>query len=196
MRSLRKAVLAGAAAITLVSVAGLVVAEIKNTHVLDVRLPDGSLAHVRYVDETPPTVSFAPAQPTLSILRSASDPFGPSPPFASLEQISRAMDRQAEAMLREASARPGPLTGPDLVQVEIGRPPPGVQGFSMVSTMSGKGVCTRSIEYRSLGYGKPPQVVARASEACAPEEKRPALSATSGSTAVASPPRHTRRQPI
>ncbi len=190
MRPLRKAILAGAAAIALVGVAGLAVAEIKNAHVLDVRLPDGSLAHIRYVGDTPPTVSFAPAPPAFSIFSPASDPFGPGSPFAALEQISQAMDREAEAMLREASARPGLFTGPDLMQVDVGKLPPGARGFSMVSTMSGNGVCTRSVEYRSLGDGKPPQVVTRTSGACTAEEKHPAPSMT------ASAPDHAGRQPI
>ena len=196
MRPLRKAILAGAAAIAPVGVAGLAVAEIKNARVLDVRLPDGSLAHIRYVGDTPPTVSFAPAPPALSILSPAYDPFGPGSPFAALERISQAMDRQAEAMLREASARPGLFTGPDLMQVDVGKLPPGAEAFSMVSTMSGNGVCTRSVEYRPLGDGKPPQVVTRTSGTCTAGEKRPAPSVTSGSTAVASPPDHAGRQPI
>ena len=196
MPPLRKAILAGAAAIALVGVAGWAAAEIKNAHTLDVRLPDGSLAHIRYVGDTPPTVSFAPAPPALSILSPTSDPFGAGSPFAALEQISQAMDRQAEAMFREASAQPGLFTGPDLMQVDVGKLPPGAQGFSMVSTMSGNGVCTRSVQYRSLGDGKPPQVVTRTTGACMADQKRPALSATSGLTAAASPPQHTGRQPI
>ena len=194
MRPLRNAILAGAAAIALVGVAGLAIAEIKNAHVLDVRLPDGSLAHIRYVGDTPPTVSFGPPPPVLSVLSPAYDPFGPDSPFAALERISRAMDRQAEAMLREASARPGLFTEPDLTQVDVGKLPPGAQGFSVVSTMSGHGVCARSVEYRSLGDGKPPQVVTRTSGACSSDEKRRAPAVTAVSAA---PPReHASRQPI
>ena len=186
MRHLRKTVLAGAAAIALVGVAGLAVAEIKNAHVLDVRLPDGSLAHIRYVGDTPPTVTFAAAPPALSILSRPFDPLGPGSPFAVLDQISQAMDRQADAMFRQASAQPGlAFSGPDVMQVDLGKLPPGARGFSMVSTMSGDGVCTRSVEYRSTGDGKPPQVVTRSSGACTPQGKRPA---PSGSTASASPP--------
>src|SRR4051812_15809811 len=124
MRPLRKAILAGAAAIALAGVAGLAAAEIKNAHVLDVGLPDGSVAHIRYVGDTPPMVTFAPAPTALSILSPVSDPLGPGSPFAALEWISQAMDRQAEAMLRE----PGALfTGPDLMQVDVGKLPPGAQ---------------------------------------------------------------------
>jgi hypothetical protein len=195
MPPLRKAILAGAAAIALVGVAGWAAAEIKNAHTLDVRLPNG-LAHIRYVGDTPPTVSFAPAPSALSILSPASDPFGAGSPFAALEQITQAMDRQSEAMLRDASAQPQlAFTGPDLMQVDIAKLPPGAQGFSMVSTVSGNGVCTRSVEYRSLGDGKPPQVVTRTSGACTPDEKRAAPSVTS-STAVASTSVRAGRRPI
>jgi hypothetical protein len=132
----------------------------------------------------------------LSILSPAPDLFGPGSPFAALEQLSQVMDRQAEAMLREASARPGLFTGPDLMQVGVGKLPLGAQGFSMVSTMSGNGVCTRSVHYRSLGDGKPPRVVTRTSGSCTADQKRPALSATSGSTAAAPRPERTSQQPI
>lgn len=186
MRPLRKAILAGAAAIALMGVAGFAAAAMKNAHQLVVRLPDGSLAHIRYVGDTPPTVSFAPAPIALSALSSGSDLSGPNSPFGALEQISRAMDRQAEAMLREARAQSGPaFIGPDLTHLDVGKLPPGVQGFSMVSTTSGNGVCTRSIRYRSLGDGKPPQIVTRTSGSCTADQKRPALSVTAGSTADA-----------
>jgi hypothetical protein len=197
MRPLRKAIAAGAAAIALVGVAGLAAAEIKNAHVLDVRLPDGSLAHIRYVGDTPPTVSFAPAPMALSIFSPMSDdPFGPGPAFAALERITQAMDRQADAMLREASAGPGLFTGSDLTPVDVGNLPPGAQGFSMVSTLSGDGVCTRSVEYRSLGDGWSPQVVTRTSGACAADQKRPAPAVTSGSAAGTTASDHAERQPV
>lgn len=197
MRPPRKAVLAGAAVIALAGVAGWAAAEINNAHVLDVRLPDGSTAHIRYVGDTPPTVSFAPPPMALSILSPASDPFGPDSPFAALDRISQAMDRQADAMFRDVAAPPAPqLVGPGLMQVDIGKLPPGTQGFSMVSTMSGNGVCTRSVEYRSVGEGKPPQVVSRTSGSCAAQDKRPALSATSRASAQSPRPEHAERQPI
>jgi len=197
MRPLRKAVLAGAAVIVLAGVTGLAAAQIKNAHVLDVRLPDGSAAHIRYVGDTPPMVSFASAPMAFSALSPASDPFGPQSPFAALQRISRAMDHQAEATLREASAQSRKaFAGPDMMQVDVGKLPPGAQGFSMVSTMSGNGVCTRSVEYRSLGDGSPPQVVTRTSGACAADEERPTLSMTARSTAEAARPEHAGRQPI
>ena len=189
MRPLRKAICAGVAAVALVGVAGLAVAEIKNAHVLDVRLPDGSSAHIHYFGDTPPTVSFAPAPMALSVRSPASDLFGPDSPFGALERMSQAMDLQADAMLREAAAQSGlAFAGPDLMPIDVAKLPPGGQSFSMVSTLSGNGVCTRSVEYRSLGDGKPPQVVTRTSGTCAaPDEKRPALSATKVGSAAEAP---------
>lgn len=197
MRPLRKAIFAGAAAIALVGVAGLAVAEIKNAHVLDVYLPNGSSAHIRYVGDTPPTVSVAPPPMALSILSPAADPFGPDSPFAALDRMSQAMDRQADAMLRDIAAQPMPaLVEPGLMQIDIGKLPPGAQGFSMVSTLSGNGVCTRSVQYRSLGDGKPPQAVTRTSGSCPAQEKPSPLSATSGAPAQSPRPEHAERQPI
>lgn len=195
MRSVRKAILAGAAAIALIGVAGWATAEIQNDHVLDVRLPDGSLAHIRYVGDTPPTVSFSPPPIALSILSPAPDALGPSSPFAALDRISQAMDRQADAMLRDIATQPmPPLAGAGLTRADLAKLPPGLGGFSMVSTMSGNGVCTRSVEYRALGDGKPPQVVTHTTGSCSAQEKGPAT--TSGATAEAPRPDHADRQHI
>jgi len=196
MRSLRKIILAGAAAIALAGVAGLAAAEIKNVHMLDVRLADGSLAHIRYVGDTPPTVSFTSAPTAFSIPSPASDTFGPESAFAALERISEAMDRQADMMLREAAAPSAPpFIGPGMTQVDLGKLPPGADGFWMVSTISGDGVCTRSIQHRSLGDGKPPQVLTRTSGACAADPQGPALPLTAGPAAEAPQPQHAGRQP-
>ena len=78
MRAMRKALLAGAAVIALTGIAGLGVAAINQAHVIDVRLPDGSLAHIRYVGDTPPTVSVAPAPVASFILSPAFDPWDQS----------------------------------------------------------------------------------------------------------------------
>lgn len=180
MRPLHKAVLGGVAAIALVGVTGWAAAEIENAHVLDVSLPDGGMAHIRYVGDTPPTVSFAAAPTPLSLFAPASEEFVPAPPFAALERISEAMDRQADAVLRDVNLRPWlALSGPGQTQVDLGKLPPGAQGFSMVSTLSGGGICTRSVQYRSADDGKPPQIETRTSGACGADTKSAAPAATS-----------------
>jgi hypothetical protein len=197
-RSLRKAVLAGAAAVVLVGVAALAAAEIANAHRLDVRLPDGSVAQIRYVGDTPPAVDFAPAPMAPAILSPASDPFALESRFEALDRISEAMDRQADAMLQAVAAPPAPmLFGPGLTPVDVGKLPPGAYGVSMVSTISANGACTRSVQYQSLGDGQPPRVVTRTSGACpAAHATPPAPSVTAGSTARTSRPEHAGRQAV
>lgn len=120
-----------------------------DTHVLVVRLPDGSLEHIRYAGDQPPQIRFD-SQPDSRLF----DPFWPSAPFADLDLISAAMDREAAAMMQQADsmmqASPGNLT-----DVGLKRLPAGMQGYSMVSNMSGNGVCTRSVRYFSGADGKP-----------------------------------------
>jgi hypothetical protein len=189
MRPLRKAVVAGVATVALVGVIGTTAAKNENAHVLDVRLPDGFVTHIRYFGDTPPMV--------VSIPTPASDLFDETSPFAALDRISQAMDRQAADMIRQADEPAGQaFARPELMPVEIGNPPPGARGFSMVATMSGDGVCTRSVEYRSRGDGRPPQVVSRTSGACADAETRPTPSLTSVSMGAVSRPETAHRQPI
>ena len=137
MRPLRKPLIACAAAIALAGVAGLAVAGARNAHVLDVRLPDGALAHIRYVGDTPPIVIIAPP-PTISILSPIVDPFGAASPFAALDRLSQVMDRQADALFREAAGSELALTKPGLTQIDLGKLPDGAQGFAVVSTASEK----------------------------------------------------------
>ncbi len=167
MQTIRKTLLASAAAVALAGAAGLAAAQITNTHVVDVRLPDGYFAHIRYVGDTPPTVSVAPAPVALSLLTPAADPFDSSSPSAAMTQMPSALDRQVTAMLQEASVLSGlAFSSPALMQVDVGKLPTGAQGVSTVSTISGNSVCTRSVEFKSLGDGERPQVVTRTSGNC------------------------------
>jgi hypothetical protein len=193
----RKAILVGVAAIALAGVAGLATAEINNAQVLDVRLPDGGLAHIRYVGDIPPTVSFDPSPIALPILLPTPDPFGFTSPFVALDRISQAMDRQADAIFQELAGGSGlAADGRDLTKIDIGKLPPGAQGYSVVSTMSGSGVCTRSIEYRSLGDGKPPQVSTHVSGTCAANGNRPASDGIAARNAQAPKVQQGAGQPI
>ena len=189
--------LVGAAIVALAGVTGLAAAEIKNTHVLDVRLPDGVQAHIRYVGDTPPEVSFAPVTPPRLIFSPIADPFGSESSFATLRRISEAMDRQAEAMLHGANTGALPLpAGWDATPVDVEKLPPGLQGFSRVSTVSGAGVCTRTLQYKSIGDGKPPQVETRVSGACPSGSQQPAVSAGPGASANPSRANQAGRAPI
>ncbi len=163
MRLLRKALLAGAAALAAVGLAGVAAAQIAAaSHVLDIRLPDGTRERIRYVGDTPPEVRLEPARAAAIDGPAFADPFGPGSPFAALRRLSAEMDRQAAAMLREAEGLPS-MGG--LMQADLGALPSGAQGFTVVSTMTGDGICTRTTRYVSAP-GAAPKVVAHTSGQC------------------------------
>ncbi|MBB3313098.1 hypothetical protein FHT78_004886 [Rhizobium sp. BK196] len=166
MQKLRIAFLMSAAVIAAAELAGPAAAETiahksANTHVFVMRLPDGSIEQIRYAGDWPPQVRID-SQPEPGFF----DPFWPSTPFADLDRISADMDREAAAMLQQADSMmlisPGNLTTIGLSDL-----PAGVRGYSMVSTISGNGVCTRSVRYVSTGNGKP-HVESNMSGNCAP----------------------------
>lgn len=171
---LRKAYLAATALVAAAGFAGLAAAHVERSHVMSVRLPDGSVEHIRYQGDQPPQIRLEAEPAQVALLAPMAADFAP---FAALEQISAAMDAQAAALLQQVEA--GPMmafdgaSGP--IAVDFGRLPPGASGFSMVSTSSGDGVCTRSVEYRSLGDGKAPQVVRHSSGDCASSAASPAV---------------------
>ena len=152
MKALKKPFLVGAAAIAAIGLAGAAVAEIKHHHVMRVRLPDGTLEEIRYTGDTPPVVRLQ-----LGLAPSAfawpGDIAGADLPFAALERLSMQMDREAAALLQQAPTVPDPLVGdPEgLVQVDLGKMPPGMRGYSVVSTMSAGRACTRTVQYGPSG---------------------------------------------
>jgi len=151
----RTAILASAAALAIAGLAGTAAAHSINSHVLNVRLPDGSVEHIRYTGDQPPAVSFAPL-PASPGFQPADSFFGVGSPFAVMDRISAMMDRDADAMLRRMS-RLDRMTfdHPGVLSVDLRDLPPGAEGYSSVSTMSGGHVCTRTMEYDATGHGKP-----------------------------------------
>jgi hypothetical protein len=91
--------------------------------------------------------------------------FGVNSPFADLERISAAMDRQAAQLFQQAAA---PSTQPAQISpAAIGTLPAGAQEYQFVSTMSGDGICSRSVEITSQGNGATPRIVTHTSGNCA-----------------------------
>src|ERR1051325_6151240 len=170
MRAFRTALLGGLAAFVLASIAGTAAAQSAKSHVMQVRLPGGATAEIHYVGDVPPRV-VVNAEPTSL---AAFDPFpsffGPGSPFVAMQRISAEMDRQMAAMLARAEsltaqARSG---SPQVIEAALGKLPTGSQHYSFVSTMSGNGVCTRSVQITSQGNGAPPKVVSHSSGNCGP----------------------------
>ncbi|HZT87844.1 MAG TPA: hypothetical protein VFA12_07735 [Stellaceae bacterium] len=173
MRKLRTALRIGVAAMSLAGFCGVATAQSQRTHVLTVRLPDGSLEQIRYAGNTPPRVVFSTEPLPLDIAMPA-PMFGA---FAQLDRIAAEMDRQAAALMRQAetlAAQPAAAS-----TLTVGTLPPGSASYSMVTTVLGNGVCTRSVEITSQGNGAPPRVVSHSSGNCG---------AGSGGSAVSLPP--------
>lgn len=164
MRSLRTALLAGVAA-GAIGLSGAALAQSSNTHLLTVRLPGGGLAQIRYTGDVPPRVAFSNGT-ALDALAPMPALFGPASPFAMLDRVSAEMDREAAAMSARADALAAQAQSGQLTETAARDLPPGGTSYSFVSTMSGNGVCTRSVEITSQGNGAAPRVVSHSSGNC------------------------------
>jgi hypothetical protein len=170
----RTAILASAALLAAAGIAGTAAAHTlyRDSHVLTVRLPDGSLERIHYTGDRPPAVSFT--DPFDAVFAPAGGFFDPGSPFAAMERITAAMDRQAEAMFQEARRFDRmAFGGPDQLNVDFRHLPRGAQGYSVVQTLSGDHVCTRSMKYFSQGPGKPPRIETKTSGNCSAVQSKP-----------------------
>jgi hypothetical protein len=132
-------------------------------HVLNVAMPDGTIEQIRYSGETPPAVVFTP-------VRQAALPIAfDMAPFADFDRIAAAMDRQMDTMLRQASALAAQPVGPDgkIDQAAFAKLPAGTVQYSFVSSSSGNGTCSRSVQMTSFGPNQQPKVVSQSSGDCA-----------------------------
>src|SRR5437870_13812520 len=96
--------LAGIAA----ALAGTALAAINNNHVMNLSLPDGSVARVEYVGNVPPKVTVAPAPLAGDAWMSG------FPSFAGFDRMFEQMDRQMrqiEQMARQPIGTPGTAPG-------------------------------------------------------------------------------------
>jgi hypothetical protein len=168
MRVFETALLAGAAAIAVSGLSGVAAARDLNTHVMTVQLPGGGVAEIRYTGDVPPQVVFSPAPTALGAFMPFGAVFGPASPFATLDRISAAMDREAASLMQEAAMLANaPAFAPNRpIETALGNLPPGTESYSMISTWSGNGVCTQSVEITSPANGGRPRVVSRSSGNC------------------------------
>lgn len=168
MRPIRTALLAGVAA-SAIGLSGVALAQSPQTHVLTVQIPGGVVAQVRYTGDVPPQIAFGESPANVNFLAPMPSLFGAGSPFAMLDRISAEMDREAAAMFREADALAAQARSGQPTETSIGKLPPGSEGYSFVSTMSGNGVCTQSMQITSQGNGAPPRVVSHSSGNSGPE---------------------------
>ena len=165
MKKLGNFLMIGAAATVAAAIlAGPVLARDLHMHEMTMRLPDGGVAHIRYAGNTPPQVSFDDFALRNTGFSGAlpADPFtGPfADPFADMERISAAMDRQAAQMMRLANADFS-AASPQALEARLGELPRGAAGYSVYSVTSGGKTCTERMAFGYDSHGKP--VVQKAS---------------------------------
>ncbi len=169
--TLSKIPLAISAAALAILVGSVAAAEMKNAHVLTVRLPDGTVERIRYSGDVAPEVSLRPAGAPLAFVPAA-DLFDAGSPFAEVDRVFADMDRQAESMLRQAevmrrAAIQEQAGGPrGLMQAGFGALPAGVSSYSVVTTIEGGKACTRTVEFTGNAAGGAPKVLTSSSGDC------------------------------
>lgn len=150
-------------------------------HIMNLRLPDGRIAQIRYIGDTPPRVAVLPvAVPVVPPVSFA--PIGFGPDFASLERLSAMMDRQAEMMLRQAAAMQQAA-----VSGEAARLPPGTQTYSVSSSIGGSGFCMRSVRVTYTGDATP-RIESYTAGNCGPVDGRGIPAEAHTPAPVAQPP--------
>jgi hypothetical protein len=161
MRKYRSVVLAGVIAAGL---AGAAAAASRDTHLMTVPLPDGSVARIEYVGDVAPKVTIAPGAGLADAL------IGPAgAQFGMFDRWAADLRRQIETMTRQMeTATPGLATGVGPSLAGYGSMPAGSTSVTVVTTSNGKDSCTRTTEVTSAGPGKPPKVVSNVSGNCAP----------------------------
>lgn len=167
MRLMSKVLLGGLATAAL---AGTAVAAEHAVHVMNVAMPDGSVAKVRYVGDTPPVVRVvpirvAPVMPVAII----------DPGFAAMDRMMAAMDAHADAMMRQAAMLSQmPATGSPLQHADMKTVPGGTVSYSYVSTTSSNG-CTQTVRTTSDGSSDRPQVIRTSAGKCDGAKVSPAV---------------------
>jgi len=175
------------AAVLAIGIAGAASAQTAN--VMTVALPGGGVAEIRYTGNVPPKVVIGETPPAYAALTPAASFFGLESPFAMMERISAEMDREAAAMFRRAELLAAQARSGQPIEAAFGSLPSGSRGYTFISTASGNGVCTRSVEITSQ-RGGPPRVVSRSTGNC-----DPATGGSDGAATVPAVPARPAKQP-
>lgn len=162
MRTLSKL---GLAAICAAGVAGTAAAAARNAHVMNVALPDGSVAHVEYVGDVAPKVIVAPASPIAWSGFAAPVDL----PMNGFDAMFAQMDREMAATMRQIDqiARQPIAAGAHGANLAAyGSAPEGSSSYSVVTVSENGRECSRSTEVIGQGAGKAPKVVSKVSGDC------------------------------
>lgn len=149
-------------AVAAAALAGTAVAAAPKSHVMNVPLPDGSVAHIEYVGDVAPKVKID-SRP----MADAADAWGmPFPSFAGFDRMIDQMQRQSQAMMRQAQEMVKQPVGAAPYIASYASMPAGQTSTTVVSISNNGSTCTRSTEVVSQGPGKAPKVTSRVSGQC------------------------------
>jgi hypothetical protein len=151
----------GAAALAGTAIAANPKATAATTHVMNVALPGGSVAHIRYAGDVAPKVTVE-SRPLAGFGAS----WGMFPSFAGFGKIMAEMQRQSQEMMRHAQQMSRHPNGAHPYIASYGSLPAGQTSTTVVSVSNGGATCTRSTEVVSQGPGKAPKVTSSVSGQC------------------------------
>ena len=176
MPKLRTVLIAGTVGLL---TAGTAVAATAHVHTMKVDLPDGSVARISYTGDVAPRVQVLPtAAPAESdfIAPLAFTPVDDAvlfAPFAHFDQIFARLEQQHREMIQRVAQMDRAIAqsaGPDEAPrrlVATGNLPAGTTvHYSFYSSTNGKDACSQTIEWRSDGSGKQPQITRTSSGDC------------------------------
>jgi hypothetical protein len=152
----------GAAALAGTAIAANPKAPAAKMHVMNVALPDGSVAHIRYVGDVAPKVTVE-SRPLAALGGGWGMPF---PSFGGFDKIMADMQRQSQEMMRHAQEMSRHPNGAVPYIASYGNMPAGQTSTTVISVSNGGATCTRSTEVVSQGPGKAPKVTSRVSGQC------------------------------
>jgi len=164
MRLIHASLLVGAAVLGLGAFALPAAGNDQPTHEMTIQLPDGGTETIRYTGDVAPKIHFVDAPFAIAWPAPVAFSFGPS--FAAFDQIAADMDRQMNALWRQAQTMASWPTNGELSQAALQNLGPGGSAYTVVSESVGNNFCTRMTKITSSPNGGKPKVVSRTSGNC------------------------------
>lgn len=150
-----------------------------------IALPDGSVQHVAFPEETAPRILVIQVPAPLSPFAAV----GSASPFAAMERMSAMMDAQADAMLRQVAmmrAQAPAQPGNGIVMTNAEGQPVGVMHYSFTSSTTSTDGCTQTVNYSSNGStAEQPKVIRTSAGHCA--DGSPAIATATGPARAVTP---------
>lgn len=164
MRLIHASLLVSAAVLGLGAFALPAVGKDPAIHEMTIQLPRGGTETIRYTGDVAPKVRFVDLPLTIAWPAPVAFGFGPS--FADFDQVAATIDRQMDALWRQARTMTSWPANGELSQAALLKLGPGDSAYTVASEFVGNNFCTRMIEITSSPNGGEPKVVSRTSGNC------------------------------